>query len=60
MSRLTGESLKTHCIRLAEFSENLTLQPQVSNIPTDLVYSLIDNPAMHYILGFCQSMYIEI
>ena len=57
MSRLSGEILK-----LLPFSENLTLQPQVSNIPIALAYSSIDNPAMFYVLFFWfgHSMYIEI
>ena len=43
---------------LLPFFETLTLQPQVSNIPTALACSSIHNQAMLYVFWFGHSMYI--
>ena len=43
-------------LELFSFFENLSLQPQISNIPTTLVCSSIDNPVMLYIFSFTYSI----
>ena len=61
--RLMGEIFKKYHMFLPEllpFSDNLTLHPRVSNIPTALAYSSIDNPVMFCVFWFGHSMYIEI
>ena len=62
-SRFTGKNLRINHIlisKLLHFLQNLKFQPNVSNTPTALACSSIDNKAMLYVFSFGHSMYTEI